>query len=693
MTKTSKSYFGKYFRYKLGENKHLIIIFALFNLLTAIVLPHFLLLTNNNYYSYENPDNRYEILAVQSFDYAIKPMVFAAIVGAIMITVTTVKLMNIYHDRAALDTLGCLPLTYRERFLGDILSAVFVNFVSFIPSFIISAIIERVFNDIIKENVKKYEPGYSVTVISHSVTYFLLVILLSYIGVYAVSAFIKSCCGRFGTAVIFSFVTMAVIPGIYTVYANYFNSYSVGVDLGNEICSKVGLLPPFGFIFSLVLRQFNAFISYEEASSVDYLIDRPACVIVPLLISAAFLFGAYFIGKRRRAERTGEGFVFNSVFHVLVMLLLTMTIGVGSTYFFGDKGAGGVFIMLFITFFFFAALEITQNKGFKGFWKTVVRFAAVFGTCFLFLFAVKTTNAFEYYKILPNANSIEEVHISGYYFFTVRPDNNTSSYIYKDPEAVSTILSEHKKLLETDELKTGEKLRIVYVTKGGKEISRGYYCGVNDSDPIKNFSDAIKELPIYDASALGVIASSDFSGLTATYSSKSDNKQSGVIRSDKTEELAEILRRDIERYYFQDSLNNHSLGTVTFIYNQSGNFDTRGIYTILDVYEDTLKFLNDPANFVNSEIEETVKSYHVYYDAGDEEGTLSDIKVTVSTEDTSEYAKALLSIIEKASNSNNDPPCFTIYDEMGNREYRIKPGKEQVALKAMLGLFRENSTG
>lgn len=694
MTKTNKNYFGKYFRYKLGQSKPIFIIFALLNFFTAVILPHFLLVVNYNHITTVNPDDPYELIAIQEFSSAFTPMFVAVIIGAIMITVTTVWAMNIYHDRAAMDTLGSLPLSYRERFWGDVLSSMFVNFVSFVPSFVISVIIESSFRNTVRQNFIRYNTNYSsVKVISHSVTVFLLLTLISYIGVYAVTAFVKSCCGRFGTAVMFSLIAMIAIPGIYAVYGNYIYSYAVGVDMSNEICSKIGLLPPFGFIFSLGMRKLDAFLSFEEVNNLDYLIDRPVCIILPVLIIAAFFAGAYYVGKNRKAEKTGEGFVFNSAFYVLLISLLVMVFGLTSSYLLGEKGAFGLLVIVPLSFVLYFALEFSQHKSFKGSWKTVIRYAAVLGACIAFMTAVRATGAFGFSKKLPSESSIKEIHVSGEYFSSEYGVLGAEGHTYRSADSVSAILNEHKKLLEEDDLKTGYKLVIRYVTKGGREITRGYNMFTNGDEPIKNFSYAVRDLKEFDPSILGVLGRTDFNGLGAKfYCHDSDDHglPSGYLRRDKTEEFAEILRSDIENFYFYDGeAGKSTVGDVRF-YNIKDNYQfSLNTYMILDVYEATIEFLSDPENYVVSDKKDEPKIYHVSYKTNGLEGTLSNISVTVSKDDTSEYAKELLSYIKPTHSINSTPPCFIIRDENGDIMYEISRENEQAAIKAMLDLLRE----
>ena len=120
MTKMSKSNFGKYFRYKLAQNKPVIFIYALLNFLTVVV-PQLMI--------YDKISNLDSYGLFMAFENITKIMGLSITVCVIMITVNTVKSMRIYHDRAAMDTLGCLPLSYGERFWGELLSGICANFI------------------------------------------------------------------------------------------------------------------------------------------------------------------------------------------------------------------------------------------------------------------------------------------------------------------------------------------------------------------------------------------------------------------------------------------------------------------------------------------------------------------------------------------------------------------------------------
>lgn len=698
----TKSNFGKYFRYKLSKGKPFVIIFAVLNFL-SITLPCIRLYNLFNYLKTVNEDYDFGYIdnTLDSIYTLIKAMIIICI---IVITVTTAKSMKFYHNRAAVDMLGSLPLSYGERFWGDLLSSICVNFISFVPFSIISLILTKdliLIND--TESLYRIIPTsdyYLLETIEKSkmIFYYVFILIFVYIGIYAVTTFISSCCGKFGSSVFFSIIAMSVIPGIYTIYANWFFSNVIGVDASKGIISNIFMLPPLGPIFSVIMRLENPNVLYTQKYDLSYL-KQPICIMASVVIIAAFIAGAFFIGKKRKAEKTGQEFVFKTVFHILSLTLLVMIIGVIYFNFFEKKGLTGILMVLLISFLFYIILELSQNKSFKGFWKAVIRFAAGFGACIAFLMIAKTTNFFNYYKKLPSENNIKEVKISGAYFYSIINSADETKHIYKEKESVSVILSEHKKLLMSDGLKTGNELSITYVTKNGSEFTRGYSIK-NDSEPIKSFSGVINDLEEFDPSILGVLNNSDFSGIKAVFSRRNseDNMPYGIIRNDKINELAELLRFDIKNNYFYNSVTgNGSIGILEFI-DENGYYSTLGYYGIFTEYKDTLEFLNNPDNYVkqgdnssasNNPGDDNSAIYDIDYMTNGDEGLLTDISISISEDDTSEYAKELMSYIEVKNSPDEYSPKIWVSGKNSSIVYGVRLENEKAAIKAMLKLFRE----
>lgn len=211
MTKTNSN-FGKYFRYKLGKRKSSMIIFAVLNFL-SLILP---CIISFNYYSQlknEIKTSTDGFIMISGFSRTcIFFMVVSSVICMIMITITTVKSLKIYHDRAARDTLCSLPLSYGERFWGDFLSNICVNLISFVPLSIVMLIITNSMKPLI-QYLSNNDFSFLVDInMPRLISDLVPVLALIYFGIYAVTTFITSCCGKFGSSVLFSFVAWQCRP-------------------------------------------------------------------------------------------------------------------------------------------------------------------------------------------------------------------------------------------------------------------------------------------------------------------------------------------------------------------------------------------------------------------------------------------------------------------------------------------------
>lgn len=681
MIGVTKGNFRKYFCYKLSRSKKLIFFFSLLNFL-ALVFPPIVM-------SYGFKDLLYEISIADraliygdpTFGTTVFPMIIIPIV-VIMITVSTVKSLKLYHNRADMDTLGCLPVSYGERFWGDFLSGIFANFVSYIPFCVISlfvtestkATVEDIFNSKFAIDCRGIPTFFQNLVIT---TFFV------YLGVYAITTFVSSCCGKTGNSVLFSFIAMAVLPGIFIVYGNEMFFYALGIDEFSEIAKNVCMLPPLGPFISLIMSNFDKHYSIWSLENSGYgmLANSPFYLVVFLLITAAFIAGAYFIGKHRRAEKVGEGFVFTGAYHALIITFLVTLIGASAAgYSKMMEGNSGMLFVALFSFIVYAALEFSQNKSFKKFWKTAVRFAAVFGVCFAFLTLVKTTNAFGIYKNLPSESSVKTVRLSGKYFYSDHYINE-NSYSFSSDELISEVLNEHEMLLgSADSIKTGDDLQITYVLNTGQTISR-YYTTVGDApdDPVKSFSDAVKQHPDFDLGDLGLISSKDFSPYLIRYSEHSSTSSSKIVRPDKVAELAEILLDDIKKNY---DASEGRVGSIAFLIKNAER-DFAGYYDINKSYERTLAFLADPDNFID-DIEGGFYRVHL---------NTPELQITVSfmSDDTSAAAKELMSYFRPYNNGEGYSNSLYINDSYTYTKYSIEAADEEAATKALITLFRERN--
>lgn len=681
MTKGFKKYFG----YRLSKSKRSIIVFAILNLL-GVLLPSILM-----YVTYTDMLREVEeieaqertsmgVVIVQSVDFTVISLLLIfliAVISIVIITATTINSMKLYNNRASIDTLGSLPISYGERFFGDFLGGVCSSFISFVPFLVISLILIGNLRNPKYAAIERYFV-YEYLTIPRQLTGLFLTMLFIYLGVYAVTMFVSTCCGKKGSAVLYSLITMAVLPGIYVVYGNDMLSRVLGMDAFYELMTNVGMLPPFGPVVAILMSAFyDGNIPFDPKWCM--LNENPFYIVVFLIITAAFIAGAYFIGKRRRAENVGESFAFKSAYHVLTLTFMILLIGasfVGYSNLMEDSGIQWVLLLSFIVY---AALEISQNKGFKGFWKTAVRFAAVFGACLGFFAIVKSTNAFNMYKALPSASSVKEVRISGKYFYTP-PFSYEREYVLNTKSAVSEILGEHKSLLNSNGVETGEELKIVYSLKNGQEVMRSYSAADLELDVIKDFSDTAKNLPDFDFGDLGIIDDPDLSNYT--FSLSKNGKPRKYIYEEKQEELVRLLVNDIKYNY---SASDSSCGWL-MITEKNQKHDLDNDVVVYQSYTATVEFLKNPENYTTEEISSGIDKYMFNYS-----NEKMSVRVFVSTDDTSPAAKELLSYIKPRLEGDGFDPSknVRVSGVYSGITYRIDLAHEERAKELMVELFVE----
>lgn len=283
------------------------------------------------------------------------------------------------------------------------------------------------------------------------------------------------------------------------------------------------------------------------------------------------------------------------------------------------------------------------------------------------------------YKSLPNAASVKEVKLSGEYFYNANRYIKTQ-YVLDTKAAVSDILSEHKTLLNSDNIQTGDELKIVYVLKNGQEIMRNYSVISKENDIVKTFSDAARNLPDFDYGYLGIIDKPNLTDYSFSFAKTGHTRK--YIYEEKLPELAEILRNDIKNNYSLTGLNNYYGWFIITEKNQKHDFDN-DIY-VLPSYTATLEFLENPENYTTEEVEPNLDKYVIIYGSED-----VSIRVYVSTEDTSPAAKELLSYIKPRSDGDGfDPGKNVSVTSMYSRiHYRIDPAHEERAKELLLEIF------
>lgn len=688
-TKPSNNYFLPYLKYKMRENRVSVIIFAILNFL-ALIVPCAILM-----FVIHAVKNKIDIKwsIGPEILWLILLLFFSAIV-TIMFLIVSARSFKYYYNRAMMDTLGCLPLSYKDRFWGDYLGGLLANMISFVPFLVISFILTFIIDDGLKQ-LGEVTDG-SMTYIMKNFHKILISLFIMYVAVHAVTVFITSCCGRFGTSILFSAVTMFAVPGIYVVYGMVGFSDLVGIEPLELLADHVGMFPPFGEVFSQIMRdiikKYSLFDNFDR--KVDFAIDSAFNVIVIILIIAAFIAGAYFIGKRRKAERVEQGFVFNMPLYVISIVISALMIGFALYYF--PRGyeidAKSVLKAAGLSFVLFIGLELSQKKSFKGIVGSMIRYVLVFGVSFGFLTLMRATRGFGEEGRVPVAGAVSEVRIEGDYFVHTYHDDGI--VLYKEKSSVSSITDIHKKILENSEkLQTGEMLEITYLMKNGNKMIRHYSCREEDADLIKGFSNEIKDID-EEAINYGIVGEPIYDGINIRVVTRKD-KQDEIyyVRPEKFEKFYEALKNDIKYNYHSHYKNTYA--DVTFHNNEDRLL---GYYSILHEYTDTIAFIENPENVITAEEYSIIENKGIRYQISfsipkNDRAYGYSFHITVNSNDDSAAVQKLIGLISERDISDDDEyyRYMWVYSSDIAANLVIKKEDAEEAVEALIEIVRRQA--
>lgn len=691
-----RSFFGKYCLYKLKSFRGLAIAAAVLNLI-ALVLPVAFTCA---------------ALSDEQISFADMPLfvLFCVVaVTAVILVITPAISFKYYNSRAAMDTLGCLPLNYSERFGGDFLSGLAANLISFIPFSAIGTVIVAVMqNTVVKKVQAQYWADYGWEYIFAGIkddfpkvyAGYILLLLLGYIATYVISTFVTSCCGRVGSSIFYSVIALIVPAGIVSTFGTCVLDGAVGVIVEEEIENALMTIAPAGLWLGTGMRF--SFGYGDHLSPLAYIVDNPVYIVIALLVTAAFLVGAYFLGKRRKAERVDRDFVYNGAYHVIALALSATIIGF---YFIVSPKNAEAFIsgdvqqiIASIAFglIIYVVMELVVHmRSVKKLPASLLRYTALYAVCFGFLFIAHKTDGFGIAQRLPDKNGISSVEVKGDLFYS--PDG--LPFIYRSESAVDSILSEHEKLIRNrDSLKTGSMVTVSYTMKNGSELRRQYSPqGDTGRELIKTFSDEVKKNAVSEG-GLGFIDDPRYDELVNIRCDMNGNhnengRESFYIDPEASEELFEALKYDLLNNFeqFQYSI----IGNITVSYKLNGMM-REARYMLNDEFEGTLSVIGKNRIDDASVAEDENFNFFIHYtpDLSAETQVISSLSLDLKNTDESEAAKAVMKYLAEKKEvpaEERSERWFISADNSDYREFCVRKTDESAMLKAVLNMTAELS--
>ena len=713
-----RSFFREYFFYKLRGTLGIAITSAVLGFITCTLSGIFALMTlkileneiKDNSGIYSIPD--------------VGALITIALLGLVGMTVLAliapIVSFKYYRSRSSMDTLGCLPITYRERFWGDYLSGLAAIVAPFSVMAAIGGILLAAIQPIVDSAKEigvffsKLDGANNGTLLFGVKMY--LVMLIIIVAAYSITTLVVSCCGKAGSSALYSVIALPIIPAVVALYGKFTLNNTKGILPNQYINTLLSCFPPVGMFIYLEESGIN--IYSDEGNFM--LIPNAATVIVSLLFIAAMIAAAYFNGKRRKTERVGNSFVVNAMYHILTLLMVLAVIGV---YFSTNRILGidltKVIIGAVIALVFYLILELIQYRNFKTIWKSLIRYACVAVVGFGFLIIGIKTEGFGIGKCLPNQNNIEEITIDSRDFGN--GIGTVGTVKYRAENAISVILDMNKLLVDnSDKIYTGEPyvqddgINITYKLKNGDTVAR--YYRINDDSLRSDIVEKIKKQPTYEVELLGVLNRDDLTGIKLTFTPVDDNgnpqnENAVQIKDSKIPELVERLKYDIINGERNNDRSEY-IGALAATLPKGDEDESMSYYYyythwfIDKTCTRTIEFLNNPDNFTEKKPEDPnapadkVKLYRVSYqffrtDESEPSPAVTSATVKFRSDSDSKYAKELMSYFVSGSIQVDDAYFYisTLDAEtewyVDDESFYIPKENQDAALKAMMNLIAE----
>lgn len=619
---SSKSFFGRYLLYKIDQQKANLVLCCVLNILT---LPLLALAMKKGVFSIYA--DLYNVGRMGAAICAVF-IVFMAIAGAVMT-------FEFYNKKNLTDTLGVLPITYKQRFFGDLIAGYIANVAPIIPFGFISLFIfsaaQKSFAVSLKELGITEDLSLMKFGVNAFVTFFFLVSVTYFIAVFVISA-----CGKIRHSVIFSIFLLAALPMMIGGVAGFIASSVLTVDFLAVIDKVMMFFPPYMPLVSIIssadILERVQYLNGEESITEKYAAFDPINVIVWTALAVLFIALAYFTGKRRKTENVGSAFVIHPIFNIICALASGgfAAVYLGYTYrnmWFTSAIAviGGGVVCVVLLLLYLPKIKHLLFGAISG----IGTVLAVFGLCVLF----DKTGCFGARYLPENSKKIEYVISNDFLKITDKAD------IEKFMSMQNGVLKKkgNDMMFDSD---TSAKYSIEYKLTNGKTVNRVFYnnyinFGVNTFT--KNYpTDLMLEnemrLENYPEYFFDAIKDNDYKFSHVLF----DTGQRIDLSESEADEFLNILHNEAEEKYYHE--------TAVFAW---AVFANRFSFPIQTSFGKSIGYLEGFSDeIVDPEKDETYISITYYY--GNNNDYRNSISVSVPIrERNNDIVKELESYIEE----------------------------------------------
>lgn len=586
-----KSFFKDYYRYRLRELRGFFITSCVLSFMSGpLLLTGFVIMQSVEDVDYTGG---YGLLSVMLMElYILMVTIPALILIGMIIPIVSRRHLN---RKAYVDTMGTLPITYKQRYWGDLLAELtaYVTPVVVCGLYTVAAVYVYANNG--KKDIFFGDMQHTQSFLSSAA----LTLIFSCIGGLALSNLIAQCSGKVGSGIMYSVLTAFLLPTIVLSLGITGSTSAIGVEKTHAAVDACLAIPPIGWSIKLFFSG-----DFMDIFKSGFAVNSPILFCVLLAIIAAFIVTGYFIGKKRKPELVGESLVFEAAPCAVSIGIAAAVMSVFMANFRIKPKTSDFIIMLAATFVIFMAFELLHRRKKIRILRSLIRYACVCAAGLGFFALTRSTNGLGAEDYLPKPGSVSEVSIQS-------GDKTYDEYIFDDKNAVKVIIDQHKDIIKSkDGLSTGNDLFISYKLKNGLEIAREY--GTEDKSAVANFIEPLLKLPQKGDNPLNLLRDESIE-LNArisknippeTIADPSYNPDyyisSYIVKSEKISELRKLLLSDIENNFSKfliddDDSDESEYGSLRIFYFKNGN-QYLELYHIDKAYTQTVAFLENPDN-------------------------------------------------------------------------------------------------
>lgn len=395
--------------------------------------------------------------------------VSGCVIGAICLAllfvftlVATVRCFRYLYDRNYVDMDYSLPINSATRFCGDTLAVLSVTIVPHLAGIFIGLILKSFakleyvfFND---NGMLDLMPQY------------MFVGLCACVMLVGLTMLMLSFCGKKAEACIYPVLINIAIPLIHIlcIFIVESNTYGGSIDFSLTSSYQIGVTSPMGMVLA-------ACVPLITGTRPEFLpLFTPQYGIPALIVTLAFIAGAYFLMKNRRNERVGSPYVFGAMNYVIPGIVILAVVMPLAWQMFAcaendDSPFGWLIGTLISTFIIYIIMDLISGKAFRKFWLTAAKWAGTVAVSVGITAVLFYSNGFGAAYYVPKADDVASVsatfRVEGYYF---------DFYDVAEADAIDAVIDAHA-LIPKDGSADGDRYVVIkYNMKNGSMLTRDY---------------------------------------------------------------------------------------------------------------------------------------------------------------------------------------------------------------------------